>query len=802
VDFWNGLIPLSMACGDYEHAQELCRRLTELRPEDVNAWLQWLAVAVDQKDFATADNALAKVEQIDRGGPVTSYCRAAVLAARNKPAEALAEIKKTLADRPTWAPALRLAASQEEAEGQLESALEHSLAAIDAGTNDVDTYSRAIRLLYGRGQFDQAAKLLDRVGEQSISLDLNLQRLRLVVSGERNDLDLALRTAESIAAGSKDHRDQVRLGLLLSARAARERGAGQEAVAEESLKKAEQVLRAAREQAPDAPETWTALLRLLVTNNRTVEADQLLADAIVKFGAQGPSLDLAKCQLAAGRDDDAAKVYEALLASKPLAVDVVRQAAEFCLRSGRPQMAMEQLRETVAGRIAADKNNVIWCRRALAMALGEQASKTNLDEALRLVRQNLDVDPSSVLDRRTKAVLLSGQPQRAARQEAIQILEELLRSGTPGEAETRTRLGQLYLAMGDWDRALPHLRTSTDPSALIAFVRGSLQRKQFAEAEQGLNLLDKLPLAPSVTAILRAELLFQRGESDQSLQVLAEMVANAAESARANALLSAAVTAEGFAQSPQASSDKFTASCLDRAESYLRTRAELGANEQMDLAAFIARRHRYDEAIGILEQMSANAGVAEIARGISGFAGSPSPDPQVTRRIENVVAAALEKHKRPFALINSYIRLLVLWERWDEVEKLYREIIDRDAGNFTARNNLAELLALRGKNLDDALMLIQTALEFTGDLATLVDTRAVVYMARGQFDAAVRDMLFVIDGEPRPNRFFHLARAYDGANQPAAATKALKKAVELGLTSDQLHPLERSGFVELAKKLQ
>jgi hypothetical protein len=87
-------------------------------------------------------------------------------------------------------------------------------------------------------------------------------------------------------------------------------------------------------------------------------------------------------------------------------------------------------------------------------------------------------------------------------------------------------------------------------------------------------------------------------------------------------------------------------------------------------------------------------------------------------------------------------------------------------------------------------------------VATLVDTRAVVYMARGQFDAAVRDMQFVIDGEPRPNRFFHLARAYDGANQPAAATKALKKAVELGLTSDQLHPLERSGFVELAKKLQ
>jgi len=171
--------------------------------------------------------------------------------------------------------------------------------------------------------------------------------------------------------------------------------------------------------------------------------------------------------------------------------------------------------------------------------------------------------------------------------------------------------------------------------------------------------------------------------------------------------------------------------------------------------------------------------------------------------VERILLAELEKRGRPVALLYSYIQLLVACERWDDIETLYREAIQKNAKDFVAQNNLAELLALRGRDLDEALSLINAALDFAGESISLLDTRAVVHLARRTPGLALDDMLKVVTQEEskQPNHYFHLAQVYAEANQPIEAKRALREAQNLGLDPSRLHPLERSQLVKLADRL-
>ena len=140
-------------------------------------------------------------------------------------------------------------------------------------------------------------------------------------------------------------------------------------------------------------------------------------------------------------------------------------------------------------------------------------------------------------------------------------------------------------------------------------------------------------------------------------------------------------------------------------------------------------------------------------------------------------------------------------ERFDEVEVLYGEILAESARTqtpmVTVMNNLAELLALRRHRLDEALGMINTAIEKAGPVSNLLDTRASVFLALNQPDKALEDMKAVVADEPKANYYFHLAQAYYGVGDIQAARDAIRRAREIGLEIGQLHPLERSSLKEL-----
>jgi hypothetical protein len=52
----------------------------------------------------------------------------------------------------------------------------------------------------------------------------------------------------------------------------------------------------------------------------------------------------------------------------------------------------------------------------------------------------------------------------------------------------------------------------------------------------------------------------------------------------------------------------------------------------------------------------------------------------------------------------------------------------------------------------------------------------------------------VVDEAPTPARLFHLSRAYDRARNAASGLALLRRANEMGLTVQHLHPIEQPEY--------
>jgi predicted Zn-dependent protease len=129
-------------------------------------------------------------------------------------------------------------------------------------------------------------------------------------------------------------------------------------------------------------------------------------------------------------------------------------------------------------------------------------------------------------------------------------------------------------------------------------------------------------------------------------------------------------------------------------------------------------------------------------------------------------------------------------------------VVDQPKPEPTALNNLAWLLAFRGKKLGEALELVNRAMAAVGPNPSVLDTRAVVELRAGQIDKALQDLQTAVTQAPSPARYFHLAQVYLALKKRDEAGQALHKAESLGLKKEGLHPLERDSYEQVRSELQ
>ena len=99
-------------------------------------------------------------------------------------------------------------------------------------------------------------------------------------------------------------------------------------------------------------------------------------------------------------------------------------------------------------------------------------------------------------------------------------------------------------------------------------------------------------------------------------------------------------------------------------------------------------------------------------------------------------------------------------------------------------NNLAVLLAQQGIKLDEALKLVNQAIDVFGAAGALLDSRASVYLAMGDTEKALADINRALAETESPVWLFHQAQAYERAGQHAKAAAAMERGPACGEAAD------------------
>ena len=103
--------------------------------------------------------------------------------------------------------------------------------------------------------------------------------------------------------------------------------------------------------------------------------------------------------------------------------------------------------------------------------------------------------------------------------------------------------------------------------------------------------------------------------------------------------------------------------------------------------------------------------------------------------------ALLDKMQRSAPLLISLAETQAALGRPQDSEKVYREILGKDPSDVAACNNLSLILALQKTKLDEALALVNKAIEGYGPQGAFLDTRAVIWIARHEPRRAIEDLM-------------------------------------------------------------
>lgn len=170
------------------------------------------------------------------------------------------------------------------------------------------------------------------------------------------------------------------------------------------------------------------------------------------------------------------------------------------------------------------------------------------------------------------------------------------------------------------------------------------------------------------------------------------------------------------------------------------------------------------------------------------------------QRLETAAVQAMPTQRDPAALPVSLADFEALLNRPEVAERWYRHVLQSDPTHPRALNNLAWMLALQRKSLDEAQTLIDRAIKVSGPEPRLLDTRGCVALARGNARAALRDFEASLAEQPGHIAALHLAQARHALGDRDGAAHAVRLLQEQGIEPHHLHPLERPAHQALQKQ--
>lgn len=771
--------------GAAKDAERLWDKVATDDPTNVNALLSRLVAALRDGDDIAASRSIDGLKAIEgQDGPLFSYASAIKIIAaarRGAPAnleEARSLLNKASQGRPRW-PRVPVAQGElDEITGDRSKAIRDYQTAVNLGETEPAVVRRLVSLLYGTRRFDEADRVVKALRMKS-AVPEDLQRMADRIATRSEPIDAVIASAKAaVASGSKDVADYLWLASAL-------RVAGRNS-------EVEPVLRQALSLDGGNAGAWTALVTYLAQARRMKDAEAAVAEASEKLKNGGQISGLAACQEIVGHLEKAEEIYRTELAARPDDTPLLRTYSAFCLRAGKLSQADKSLQALVAQGAKAPEVSG-WAKRIMAVRHCEGAE----DAVIARVFAELARESSREDDRedvkRLQGLVLAAQPGQPRRKEAIRLLEEVAAAGY-ATASDEFLLARLYDEDRNWKRAeelLSRLLENDRNNVVLVstMARGLLRHNGLERARLLIARLKELSPDSLATAEVEVRALAADGKEEEAVAVLEKMTQGKPLEVRARA---AHLLEELGGYAPLKAAEEILRSIAADAKAPVSCLA---------LAAFLTRHGRTAEALAICDKAWDTNKPEPVAAVCEGAVNRPDATETQRQAYGARLEAALRDNPKSAFLLARLAQLRQVQGRFEEAAAGYRKAIEINPRDISALNNLAWVLVQRGDKGPEPAERIGRAIEIAGPISELLDTRAKVFLAAGQFDAASRDLEQAIAATPKATSWFHLAQVHFARGDRVAASNAYRKAVDLGLTSSGVEPIERESFEKLSSQV-
>lgn len=773
--------------GETDQARHVWRGLAELQPDNLRVLMVLTDLAIAADDRADLDQISDRMKKIEgEQGVYWRYAAAAFLVrqARQGDRKELSEAGRLASElvslRGDWWGGLALQGQLAELEGRPDEAVSSYTRAIELGASQPDLARRLFSLLYQRRQFDQIDQIVKKLDERGISPgDFKLITALNALRGNETERGLSL-ARQVLSETSANPYDLLFLGrmLLYSRRTA----------------EAQKPLRRALDLAPGLPDAWLSYVEYQVQAKVPTERiRQTISAAEEKLPSSRASLTLAQCLDLIGDREAAKKQYQAATAAQPADPATLRLAADFYIRTKQYEKARPLLDRLLDPGTQASAADVSWANRSQAQLRIETGSRlADVDKALGLVETHLSANPYDLDDQRLRAILLAMRAGK--RQEAIRALEALDRTGSL-TANERFLLAMLYGLDREWPNCLASmLRVASSPQReprhLAALVGMLIEHRELAQADRWLAQLKPLTTPENPVVLDLQTRLLKAEQRDDSIAALLK----AHERAYPDQIGNVAGLYDRY-------------DWVQDAERAYRAHVSQGEGKEplrvLALIDFLARRNRLGEALELCEhawktcppEAAASASLAALST--SGNVTEPQ-----LKQVESRLMEAVKRDEKSPLLRARLASLRVLQGRYQEGIGLYREALALNPESIECLNNLAWQLAFEDGKTNEAVGLVNRAIELVEADSVLLDTRAVISLQSGRPEPAIEDLKAALVERPQNSTlYFHLARAHRMAEKLVEARNALKRAEELGLKPETIDPREREIYVKVRQDL-